>query len=103
MTITYCTAAEKREVIEGLLDSNVPLTFGQKAILRAVCADYRAETPKEIGRVLLAMTDQVQRAAHAKARLGFYPEGTITIVEALCGRWWPVVERALKKFEQRGD
>ncbi len=69
--------------------------------LKAIAVDLRAETPKEIGKTLRAMAHQVEYARRTKRQVGAYDHGTMqTITEALCGRWWPVVENALQRFEK---
>jgi len=100
---------QKLAAVERLLD-DLRWSRGTKApeaetydALLAIAVELRAQTPVEAGRVLKAMTDQVQRARRGKSRLGFYDGGNAqTITEALCGRWWPTVERALQTFEQQG-
>jgi hypothetical protein len=69
--------------------------------MKAIAVDLRAETPKEIGKTLRAMTHQVEYARRTRRQQGAYDHGTMqTITEALCGRWWPVIERALQQFEK---
>lgn len=63
-------------------------------------AELRAQTPKETNRVLLAMADQINRARRFRAQHGYYDGGHAqTITEALCGRWWPVVQQALERSD----
>lgn len=67
-------------------------------LLQEYAAELRARTPAEINRVLAAMTDQVDRARRHKAQHGHLDLGHAqTITEALCGRWWPTIEKALKE------
>ena len=74
------------------------------AALVAISAELHAEQPETIGRVLAAMTDQVDRARQGKARHGQFEIGHCqTLAEGLCGRWWPTVARALRQFEQQGE
>jgi hypothetical protein len=101
------TTRQKLAAVERLLGdlrwargSQAPEAETYDALL-AIAVDLRAGAPKEAGRVLAAMTDQVQRARRGKSRLGFYDVGHMqTLTEALCGRWWPTVERALQRFEK---
>jgi hypothetical protein len=101
------TRRQKLAAVERLLD-DLRWARGGKApeaetydALLAIAVDLRAETPEEAGRVLRAMTDQVDRARRGKARLGFYDVGHAqNITEALCGRWWPTVRKALEQFER---
>jgi hypothetical protein len=70
-------------------------------LLRDYAAELRASTPKEISRVLLAMTDQVNRAKKHRAQFGFYDVSHAqTICNSLCGRWWPVVSNAVAQYEK---
>ena len=56
---------------------------------------------REIGRVRAAMTDQINRANRTKAKLGYFEIGNMAaITEALCGRWWKTVDRALDRCEK---
>jgi hypothetical protein len=101
MTVANCTAAEKREIVEAILVSDFPLNYEQQAILRAICVDYRSQTSEEVGKVRLALTDQVGRARREKERVGDWPRGTLhSLGEALCGRWFLVIDRALERFER---
>jgi hypothetical protein len=69
--------------------------------MKAIAIDLRAEGPKEISKTLRAMTHQVRAALRGKAQLGFFDHGAMqTITEGLCGRWWPVIERALQHYEK---
>lgn len=103
------TTQQKLAAVERLLDDlrwarggNAPEAETYDALL-AIAVDLRAETPQEVGRVLQAMADQVDRARRGKARLGFYNIGNAqTITEALCGRWWSTVKKALERFEEQG-
>lgn len=73
------------------------------AALVAISAELHAGQPESIGRTLAAMTDQIDRARQGKARHGQFEIGHCqTITEGLCGRWWPVVAQALRRFEQEG-
>lgn len=98
------TTEEKIALVEELLE-DLRWARGTKAPeaatydkLLAIATDLRATTPKEIGRVLAAMLDQIQRARRFRARNGYYQTGHMqTITEALCGRWWPTVERSLQQ------
>ena len=69
-------------------------------LLKEYAAELRARAPSEIGKVHAAMSDQVQRARASKARLGFYDVGNErTICEGVCGRWWPIIDRALRELK----
>jgi len=69
-------------------------------LLREYAIELRRQTTKETNRVLLAMTDQINRAKIYRARFGYYDAGHAqTLTEALCGRWWPTVRHALKSKE----
>jgi hypothetical protein len=100
------TTDQKIAAVDRLLD-DLRWARGQDVLEAAtfdalveIAKELRAETPAEAGRVLLAMTDQVDRARQGRARLGFYDVGNAqTICEALCGRWWPTVRKAMERFE----
>jgi len=102
------TTQEKLAAVERLLD-DLRWARGKRdtteaqtyEALAAIATDLRAGTPKEAGRVLAAFTDQVQRARRGKVRLGFYDVGNAqTICEAVCGRWFPTIRKALEQFER---
>lgn len=103
MTAKFSTAAklETLGAVIRLLHAERPAFSAEIAVLREIEVGLRAETPRHIGRVLEAMTFQVEMAQRSKARLGFIDNGNMqTLVEGLLGRWWPVVERALQQFEK---
>ena len=101
------STAQKLAAVERLLDdlrwsrgSQAPEAETYDALL-AIAGDLRAGTPAEMGRVLRAMTDQINRARKGKSRLSFYDVGHMqTLTEAICGRWWPVIENALRQYER---
>jgi|HubBroStandDraft_6_1064221.scaffolds.fasta_scaffold811352_1 hypothetical protein len=68
-------------------------------LLKSYAADLRAQTPTEINRVLLGMTDQINRAKTHRAKFGYYDAGHAqTLAEGLCGRWWKVINHALIEY-----
>jgi hypothetical protein len=101
------TTRQKLAAVERLLD-DLRWARGKRApesetydALLSIAVDLRAETPAEAGRVLKALTDQIDRARRGKARLGFYDAGNaMTICEAVCGRWFPTIRKALEQFER---
>lgn len=69
--------------------------------LKEVYADLLAEKPKEITKVLQAISFQVEVARKSKARCGMIELGNQkTLAEGISGRWWPVVKKALERFEE---
>jgi hypothetical protein len=69
--------------------------------LTAIAVDLRAETPAEIGKVRQAITHQVQFALRAKAHSGYFELGNMqALTEAICGKWFPVITKALEQFEK---
>ena len=101
------TTAQKLAAVERLITdlrwargSQAPEAETYDALL-AIAVDLRAGTPAEMGRVLRAMTDQINRARKGKTRLGFYDVGHMqNLCEAICGRWFPTIEKALQRFER---
>lgn len=72
--------------------------------LKEIHADLVAETPKEITKVLGAIAFQVESARKSKARIGIIEIGNMqTLAEGMMGRWWPVVKKALERFEEASD
>lgn len=103
MTAKFSTAAklETLGAVIRLLHAERPAFSAEIEVLREIEVGLRAEAPRQIGRVLEAMTFQIEIAKRSKARLGFIEIGNIqTLAEGLCGRWWPTVERALQQFEK---
>ena len=100
------TEDDKRAAVDRLLtdlawarDADEPEARTYDA-LAAIARDLRADEPREVGRVLAAMKDQVNRALKHKARIGYVPAGNCrTIAEAVIGRWWPTIKRSLEKHE----
>lgn len=69
--------------------------------LKAIAVDLRAQTPKEAGKVRRAMEHQVNVIKRTKAQIGYLEYGQLmALADATCGRWWPIIQRALERYEQ---
>lgn len=103
-SLVTVTTQQKIEAIDQLLDDLRTGDLGNGHLIeamKAIAIDLRAETPKEIGKTLRAMTHQVEYARRTRRQIGAYDHGTMqTITEGLCGRWWPVIARALQHYEK---
>jgi hypothetical protein len=98
------SAEQKLDVLAGVIgrlcgtgDRTAVPTVDQIAVLRSIEVEIRSQSDRQIGKVLEAMTFQVEMARRSKARLGFIEHGNMqTLAEGICGAWWTTIKHCLQ-------